>query len=142
MGKSHCPFWLLTFCKTVSPYGIYQYIVHSIYLLDQCSGGKGHFKVYDNNEPVEAICQGCTGGDVEIPATTTIMTSTDKSTTTSGNSPTVTTPPDQTCCEALTLTSSGGVQEHYGEALGEYLMESMDSEGICSAHWSSSLGRG
>ena len=20
MGKSHCPFWLLTFCKTVSPY--------------------------------------------------------------------------------------------------------------------------
>ena len=39
----------------------------------QISGGKGHFEVYDSNEPVVAICQGCTGKGND-PATTTAAT--------------------------------------------------------------------
>jgi hypothetical protein len=48
----------------------------------QISGGKGHFQVYDSNEPVVAICQGCTGKEENDPATTTAATMT----TTSGHS--------------------------------------------------------
>ena len=48
----------------------------------QISGGKGHFQVYDSNEPVVAICQGCTGKEGNDPATTTAATVT----TTSGHS--------------------------------------------------------
>ena len=32
------------------------------------------------------------------------------------------------CCPKITLSSQGGVQEHYSEALGDYVIESYDND--------------
>ena len=38
-------------------------------------------------------------------------------------------PPNDNCCQKITLSSQGGVQEHYLEALGDYVVESTDDNG-------------
>ena len=38
-------------------------------------------------------------------------------------------PPNDNCCQKITLSSQGGVQEHYSEALGDYAVESTDDNG-------------
>jgi len=95
------------------------------------AGGKGYFAVYDSNEPVVAICQGCTGQAVDVPTTTpntakTTTPITAKTTTKPDVTTTkpVTVTPNEDCCQEITLSSSGGVQEHYGEALGTYVLYS------------------
>ena len=73
-----------------------------------------------------AICQGCTGQAADVPTTTpntakpttpiTAKTTTKPDVTTTKP---VTVTPNEDCCQEITLSSSGGVQEHYGEALGK-----------------------
>ena len=92
-----------------------------------------------------AICQGCTGQNIDPPITTTAksttQTTTPKSTTqtttpkstsegpiTMTTVKTTTTTPDQNCCPKITVTSQGGVLEHYGEALGDYVLEATDDQ--------------
>ena len=38
-------------------------------------------------------------------------------------------PPNDNCCQKITLSSQGGVQVHYSEALGDYVVESTDDNG-------------
>ena len=38
-------------------------------------------------------------------------------------------PPNDNCCQKITLSSQGGVQVHYSEALGDYAVESTDDNG-------------
>ena len=85
--------------------------------------------MYDSNEPIVAICQGCTGQSQDVPTTTphTAQTTSivDKTTTQPVVTTTkpVTVTPDEECCQEITLSSTGGVQEHYGEALGKRLIK-------------------
>ena len=102
---------------------------HRVVVL-QIAGGKGYFAVYDSNEPVVAICQGCTGQAADVPTTTpntakTTTPITAKTTTKPDVTTTkpVTVTPNEDCCQEITLSSSGGVQEHYGEALGMDLIK-------------------
>ena len=75
-----------------------------------------------------AICQGCTGQAADVPTTTpnTAKTTTQAKTTTKPDVTTtkpVTVTPNEDCCQEITLSSFGGVQEHYGEALGKGLIK-------------------
>ena len=122
-------------------------VVKSLYsLAQQISGGKGFFEVHDSNEPVVAICQGCTGngsgGDIDPPISTTKPTPTTSTTdgtsegtksTTESTTPvttvSTTTSLNEDCCNTVILSSEGGVLEHYHEALGEYLINSINDDG-------------
>ena len=73
-------------------------------------------EVYDSNEPVVALCQGCTGNDGDTTTWTPYPTtgSNPASTTPSGTTP----KPSGDCCEKVIFASSGGVNDYYSEALG------------------------
>ena len=90
------------------------------------SGGRGHFKPHDGQEPVVAIC---VGGGETAPPTTPVPTTTDRPTTAITETEETTTADTTTtpgtteaghCCSTIRLTSSGGVAEHYPELLGDY----------------------
>ena len=70
-------------------------------------------EAYDSDEPVVALCQGCTGnsGDFTTSKPETTTTGTNPRTTTTQNH-------EEDCCQKVTLESNGGIQQHYHEALG------------------------
>ena len=72
---------------------------------------------YDSDEPVVALCQGCTGNGGDF-----TTSKPEPETTTTGINPGTTTTQNQgdDCCQKVTLESSGGIQQHYHEALGNY----------------------
>ena len=74
-------------------------------------------EVYDSNEPVVALCQGCTGNGGDF-------TTSKPETTTTGTNPGTTTTQThgEDCCQKVTLESSGGIQQHYHEALGTSIL--------------------
>ena len=75
---------------------------------------KLHFlEAFDSDEPVVALCQGCTGNGGDF-------TTSKPETTTTGTNPGTTTTQThgEDCCQKVTLESSGGIQQHYHEALG------------------------
>ena len=90
------------------------------------SGGRGHFKPHDGQEPVVAICVGC---GKSAPPTTQRPTTTDKTTA----EPETTTTPATTavghCCDTIVLTSSGGVADNYPELLGDYVDTGSEENG-------------
>ena len=99
------------------------------------SGGRGHFKPHDGQEPVVAICVGC---GKSAPPTTQRPTTTDKTTaepetTTAKTTTAKTTTPATTavghCCDTIVLTSSGGVADNYPELLGGYVDTGSEENG-------------
>lgn len=98
------------------------------------SGGRGHFKPHDGQEPVVAICVGC---GKSAPPTTQRPTTTDKTTQTTAEPDTTTakttTTPATTavghCCDTIVLTSSGGVADNYPELLGIYVDTGSEENG-------------
>merc|ERR1711963_430937 len=119
------------------PDGDYCDIVSECLQTITISGGRGHFKPLDGQEaPVVAICVGCgplQPGTTSGPHPTSGTTTTRKpqpgtTATTKTPAPATTTTPDQPpatteegwCCDALVLSSSGGIKENYPELLGKY----------------------
>jgi len=119
------------------PDGDYCDIVSECLQTITISGGRGHFKPVDGQEaPAVAICVGCGAlqpGTTSGPHPTAGTTTTKKpqpgttATTKTPDDPATTTPaqpPGTTeagwCCDALVLSSSGGIKENYPELLGKY----------------------
>ena len=111
------------------PDGEYCDIISECDQMITISGGRGHFKPHSSDEPVVAICVGC--GKSAPPTTSRPTTTTNKpttgttakQTTTEGTTaPTTPTTPRTTeagyCCDSITLSSSGGIAQHYPELLG------------------------
>jgi len=121
------------------PDGEYCDIISECEQMITISGGRGHFKPHNGDEPVVAICVGC--GKSAPPTTSKPTTTTTTKTTTKGETTTKTTTTKTTttstpgtteagfCCDKISISSSGGIAEHYPELLGEYVMINDEENG-------------
>ena len=113
------------------PDGEYCDIISECDQMITISGGRGHFKPHNGDEPVVAICVGC--GKSAPPTTSKPTTTTTTKTTTKGETTTKTTTTKTTttttpgtteagfCCDKISISSSGGIAEHYPELLGKFI---------------------
>ena len=124
--------------ETGLPDGEYCDIISECTQMITISGGRGYFKPHNKNEePVVAVCVGC--GQSAPPTTSKPTTTTPRVTTTDG--PATTTRPATTtsttprtteagfCCDTITISSSGGLAQHYPELLGDYTVMNDDENG-------------